>query len=305
MEFYKNRTPSTEMLGLRSLHLRKGLSASDLNHYLNLVKGYEGELQFDAMTRNLTCDCIILNDLLLNFGGNEFQIDTLIIFATLIHLTDVKNFEGDHLYENDKLFKLGSDFELNNPLNQIGRCETKLHQLLQSLGWKLPIHPSVIFINSDFTLYQAPIDRPFVYRPQLNRFLQKLNQTPSKLTAKHWQLAEKLTSLHQAQSKNAKLPAYNFQELHKGIFCEKCLSFSVEIDCRTLVCGACGHKESVGASIMRAVKEFSLLFPDERLTTNVILEWCGVIHSKKCIRNVLEKNLKKCGVGRSSYYIFD
>ncbi|RHW43618.1 NERD domain-containing protein [Neobacillus notoginsengisoli] len=304
MDFYKKRTPSAEMLALRSLYLRMGLADSDRNQYFNLIKGYQGEVLFDGMTKNLTCDCIILNDLLLSFGGNEFQIDTLMIYSALIYLIDVKNFEGDHLYDKEKLYRLGSDYELKNPLNQIQRCETQLHQMLQSLGWKLPIHPSVIFINPDFTLYQTPIDRPFLYRSQLNRFLQKLNQTPSKLTAKHWQLAEKIASLHQTQSKNTKLPAYTYGQLKKGNFCEKCESFSVTVKDRTMVCGTCEHKEPVGAAIMRAVREFGLLFPGERLTTNIIMEWCGIIPSKKCIQNTLGKHLEKCGVGRGSYYVF-
>ncbi|WP_143522427.1 nuclease-related domain-containing protein, partial [Pseudomonas sp. 2822-17] len=63
--------------------------------YLNLEKGYEGELKFDALLENLQEERYILNDLLLAVNNSYFQIDSLIISQGIIHLIDIRNFEGD------------------------------------------------------------------------------------------------------------------------------------------------------------------------------------------------------------------
>lgn len=61
---YKARTKSKELL---------------IMELLNTRMDYEGEVLFDALTEKLQCECIILNDLLLNINNTNFQIDSLII----------------------------------------------------------------------------------------------------------------------------------------------------------------------------------------------------------------------------------
>jgi hypothetical protein len=70
-------------------------------YYLNLEKGFEGEVQFDSLTEMYLSDCYILNDLLLEINNTKFQIDSLIIFQETIYLFELKNFEGDFCYESD------------------------------------------------------------------------------------------------------------------------------------------------------------------------------------------------------------
>jgi hypothetical protein len=50
------------------------------------------------------------------------------------------------------------------------------------------------------------------------------------------------------------------------------------------------------------VGEFKLLFPDRKITTNVIHDWCRVVHSKKTINRILGKNLIIKGVHQWTYY---
>ena len=64
----------------------------------------------------------------------------------------------------------------------------------------------------------------------------------------------------------------------------------------------CGHEELLEAAVMRSVKEFKLLFPTKKVTTNVIYEWCNVVKSKKRIRKILGKNFTKAGVHQWTFY---
>jgi Nuclease-related domain len=298
---YKSRTESDELLILNFLNIRMSLSDKDKQHFFNLKKGYEGEKIFDSLTEKLQCECIILNDLLLKLNNTMFQIDSLIITSETIYFFEVKNYEGDYYYESDRLYKSPKS-EINNPLNQLTRSESLLRQLLQNLGLNIPIHASVVFINPEFTLYQTPLNKPFIFPTQVNRYLKNLNKTSLKLNGNHKILADKLISLHIKDSPFKLLPSYDYDQLRKGITCFKCTSFSISVEGRKCVCKECGQEELVAIAVLRNVKEFKLLFPNRKITTNVIHEWCKVVISKKRIRRILEKNFKIVGVHQWSFY---
>ena len=193
---YKSRIESGELLILRILNRRMGLTAEEHQKYLNLEKGFKGEVQFDLLTEKLQSECLILNDLLLKVDNTKFQIDTTIIFQETIYPFEIKNYEGDFIFKPESLKKI-SGKEYRNPLDQLKRINFLLRQLLKNLGYNIPIEGFVVFINPEFTMYQAPLNEPIVYHSQLIRFLKKLDMLPSKLTNRHKNIADKLVSLHQ------------------------------------------------------------------------------------------------------------
>ena len=297
----KARTESVELLILKFLNTRMSLTEKEKQHYYNLKKGYEGEILFDSMTEKLECDCLIINDLLLKHHNSFFQIDTLIILPETVYFFEVKNYEGDYYYESEGLY-LKRRTEVNNPLNQLNRSESLLRQLLQNLKIHIPIHALVVFINPEFTLYQTPLNIPFIFPTQINRLLKDLNATTSKLNRKHKLLAEQLISLHIHHPPFALLPSYDFDQLQKGISCSKCSSLSTFVEGHKCVCRDCGHKDLVATAVMRSVREFKLLFPDKKITTNVIHKWCKVVESRKRIKRILEKNFQIIGVRQCAFY---
>ncbi|MFC4322285.1 nuclease-related domain-containing protein [Litchfieldia salsa] len=298
---YKSRSKSTELLILEYLNRRMRLSDQEKTNYYSISKGFEGELRFDSMTDTLQCECLILNDLLLKLNNTLFQIDSLIITPEAIYCFEVKNYEGDYVYESDRFYKK-SKSEITNPLTQLNRSESLFRQLLQGLDINFPIHAFVVFINSEFTLYQTPLNKPLIFSTQINRFLKNLSTKTTNLTTKQRNLADKLISLHITDSPFKQLPSYNYEELRKGITCFKCSSFSISVSGMNCYCEDCGQIELVSSSVMRSVKEFKLLFPNQKVTTSLIHEWCQVVQSKKRIMRILEKNFEKVGTHQWSYY---
>ncbi|RBP94721.1 nuclease-like protein [Cytobacillus firmus] len=112
-----------------------------------------------------------INDLLLEVNNSYFQTDTLIISETMIHLLEIKNFQGDWHLDSDKLYTVTSGREYKNPIYQLKRSAA----LLQTLKQNYPVEASVVFINPEFTLYQAPMEQPIVLPTQVNRFMKDLN----------------------------------------------------------------------------------------------------------------------------------
>ncbi|KAA9014048.1 nuclease-related domain-containing protein [Niallia endozanthoxylica] len=297
---------STELKILRSLNIRMQLSSSEKQYYTNLEKGYEGEKKFEAILLESKLNDFIVSDLLLEKNNSSYQIDSLLISQKTIYLFEIKNFAGDYYIEMDAWYsKSGS--EIKNPFDQLKRNESLLRRLLHdfSLSSTITVEPYLLFINPEFTLYQAPLHLPAIFPTQLNRFIDKLKiqSKSSKLNRTYQKLAEQLVSLHLVKPRISRIPEYKFDHPKKGIICGSCCSSISVIIENKVICHVCGYRESVDSTILRSVEEFVLLFPDRKITTNDIFEWCQVIESKKTIRRVLKKNFHYIKQARFSYFI--
>lgn len=278
------------------------LAEKEKFRYLNLQKGFEGEVAFDRKAESILEERYIINDLLLEVNDSYFQIDTLIISQDVIHFLDIKNYEGDCYLEGDKLYSVTTNREYKNPINQLKRSATLFRQLLQNLKLNFLVEPSVIFINPEFTLYQAPMDQPIILPTQVQTFLRNFNKTPSKLNDHHKKFSQTLLSLHQTKNPYTNLPEYNYDQLQKGIYCKSCFSYLILRYNNSFICKKCGEQESIRAAILRNIKEFELLFPEERMTTQIIYEWCNTDISIKTLMRILREHYSMYGNARRTYY---
>jgi hypothetical protein len=71
---------------------------------------------------------------------------------------------------------------------------------------------------------------------------------------------------------------------------------------KKIVCGDCGCEEVVENAVMRNVEELKLLFPELKITTNVVYDWSKSIGSKKMIGRILSQNFRAIGYGKWVYY---
>lgn len=307
MNFLKPRKESPELKLFRSLHNRMVLPEKKKQLYESLEKGYSGELKFDRWLRliELSCEAIVISDLLIEINNTLVQIDSLMISPSLLYLFEVKNLEGDYYVENGKWYSVSSGKEIKDPLLQVARAESLVRRLFQDFGFQTSMEPFIIFINPHFTLYQAPQNKSFIFPTQLDRFNEKLTRLSgnAKPQQKHSILAEQLLSMHQTKSPYTRLPPYSYEGLRKGITCKKCYSF-MHVECEHMVaCVVCGEPESIDSAVIRSANELILLFPDKQISTNLVFEWCEVVKSKKTIRRVLKKYFQLIIKGKRSYFV--
>ncbi|WP_246277181.1 hypothetical protein [Neobacillus endophyticus] len=71
---------------------------------------------------------------------------------------------------------------------------------------------------------------------------------------------------------------------------------------KSVVCGKCGDLEDLEAAVLRSVREIQLLFPEKKITTNGVYEWCGMLVSRKRINRILRRNLNIVGVHQWAFY---
>ncbi len=300
--FFKVRRISAKLRILRILNKRMELPEDSKQYLTSLNKGYEGEVMFDSLTKDLQCENYILNDLLLKVNNTMFQIDSLLITQHTLFPFDVKNFEGDYFCDSDKLFTK-SKYEVTNPVPQLKRCETLFRQFLQTQRISFPIDSKVVYINPEFTLYQAPMNDPIILPTQVKKHLKKFDTIPSKLNDKHKRLADTLLAHHIEEFTYSQLPPYHYEEIRKGLTCEVCDSFEIFVDGRRCVCGKCGHVEKDELALLRNIEEYILLFPDRKITTIEMYNWCNGSLSMKRIHTILLKNFKAIGSHQWTYYV--
>ncbi|CAM5187279.1 Nuclease-like protein OS=Ureibacillus acetophenoni OX=614649 GN=SAMN05877842_101412 PE=4 SV=1 [Ureibacillus acetophenoni] len=294
----KSRQKSGELLILDSLNKRMELNEKYKSRLYTLQKGYEGEVLFESYIAKQQSCCLVLSDLFLLSNSTHFQLDSIIITLDKIHLFEVKNIEGDYYYDTttDRISSVTK--EILNPLSQVVRAEMLLRQLLQVHNIHLPIDYNVVFINPEFMLYNAPSNKPFIFPTQVNRYLKQFSNKALDNPNKNRHVAEKLLSLHTSDSKFWQIPAYEYGDLKKGVTCEICRSFMIRAEGQSCVCERCGYRELVSSAVMRSVEELKLLFPEEKITTNLVFDWCRGIVSKKTIYRILKRNLEIVGINR-------
>ncbi|WP_211202235.1 nuclease-related domain-containing protein [Salicibibacter cibarius] len=303
MRTIKYRTVSKELKFLRQLNARMTLPPHEKRYYSNLEKGFKGEQIFDSYVEKLSNDFLVVNDLLLKHNYTTFQIDSLIIFQDMLYNLNVKYYEGDHYLEGKNWHKI-SGTEIKNPLLQLERSESLLRQLLQYHKFNhYPIESLLIFVHPEFNLYNAYPELPAIFPPQLQRFLIHLNEKPSQTNHKHEKLANQLVSLHQSDPPFSQLPEYEYEEIKKSLLCNRCFSNMSHKERKWVICQKCGSVEDDQKAIMRAIEEFKLLFPERKITTNGIEEWCGGDIPSKKIRRILSQQYQRVGHGKYSFYV--
>src|SRR5699024_10498985 len=167
----------------------------------------------------------------------------------------------------------------------------------------LPIKSYIIFIHPEFAIYQEHPNHPIVHPTQIMRFIKMLNKNSSKLHSSHYKLAYKLFTTQTSEKQNKHIPPYEFAHLKKGLYCLYCNNKMVMIHENKQTCERCDFKESKNSAIMRTVLEFGFLFPDKKITTKTIWEWCGKVYSPYQIRKTLYQLLEAKGRNRYKHFI--
>src|SRR5699024_1757534 len=147
-------------------------------------------------------------------------MDCLVMQDDMLYLFEVKNYEGDFLYEDGQWFVVHNKKEISDPLAQLQRSEILLKQTLHRLNLNIPVRGYLVFVHPNFQLYQAPLGKNIIYPAQLKRFLTKFCDSTIPLQQWHKNILNRLSAMHIASSRHTRLPEYNFDTLRTGVFCQ-------------------------------------------------------------------------------------
>lgn len=281
---------------------RMPFSETDKNKYYNAKIGYEGEMMFYSfLQKNAPDSHLALYSLSLRHNNTTFQIDSLLINNNTLYLFEIKNYSGDIIIHNNNWYICSPKKEILNPLIQLKRSESLLRQFLASKQINIPIKSYIIFINPEFTLYQAPLNPQLIFHSQLKRFFHSQFFQMEPPSNQQFQLANLFVKNHIKNNLKDDLPIYTFSNLKKGVKCPLCDRFMKVNSSQSLKCISCSFIEKNNEALLRSIKEFHILFPDMAITTNNIYMWCRVL-SKKPILRTLKMHLRQNGKARNTFY---
>lgn len=297
---YKERTKPKILRIYEVLSTRMKLDREDHLYYLNLQKGFEGECLFDELTEPLSANCLILNDLLLEHRHSSFQIDTLLVCADKLILFEVKNYEGVHNWGAEK-FSKSTGTVMENPYLQLQKTKVKLEILLQSMSCQMRVEPYVVYVNPEFTLLEAQSNENCILPSQMNTYFRTM-QMKVRPNADQQRLANALTKMHNPDYPINKMPEYRFEQLRKGLSCPNCSSLIESFIGHYMRCQTCGERINVKKAIKNNIDDFRILFPNQKVTTNRMSDWCGSGDKDRIYRVLVENYLPK-GKNHGRYYV--
>lgn len=297
----KPRKKSISHLILESLYYRKILSFQDKKRYENQVKGFNGEQQFDHFINHSQQQGFVVNDLFLSSKETNYQFDSILILNKQVNIYEVKNYTGAYRYEDGTLFSKAG-YSLQDPIGQVNRKKSYLHNRLLSEGYSHKMNAYVVFINPDFYIYRLPPTDSILFAGQLERHFNEVTRSTQPTDAQDKNLTQSLVNQHNENYRPDNLPSYHFKELKKGILCGNCFSFDSTETRQTRICASCGYKEKITDAIYRSVLEFQALFPEIPISVSTIYEWCGGIYTKARIRRLLNKKMTKHPNGPMTSY---
>ncbi|GAE93508.1 hypothetical protein JCM21714_2594 [Gracilibacillus boraciitolerans JCM 21714] len=243
-----------------ALYLRIHFSRKEELYHNNLKLGYEGELRFEqSLEKSLKESFYVLSDMRFEFGTTSFQLDSLILTGEEMILLDIKNHPGDYKFSENRWFKMPNK-EISNPLLQLKRNETLMRQLMEHLHQRLTVESYNVFNHPEFTLYQAPLSKHFIFPTQIPRFISSLNERQPAHSSQ-LKLAHQLISIDIGPYPQPQIPKYQYTLLKKGLRCKECHSLSMKTEGRRAVCLKCHNHEHVHDAILRNIHEFQQLFP--------------------------------------------
>lgn len=290
---YKKRNRPKVLSIMDALLLRAELSEDEKQYTHYQIKGFEGELVFDKIAERYLHDKLVLNDLLLKVQGSTFQIDSLVITNQTLVIYEVKNYEGEFLYQDDKLTYYSSGTELLNPVSQVQRSTILLKQFLRKHNITIDCQSFVVFINPDCTVYQRTPNRKIILPSQLKSHFSKFYNKGIITSQQQITIAELLCNNHQESYPFIDIPKYQFNSLNKGVYCGQCKESIATLAGRMCFCKKCGFKERASQNAIRHILEYQMLFPDGTCHTAQLFEWCNGVHSMYRLRSVLKTlNLK-------------
>lgn len=240
--------------------------------------------------------------ILLDNNGTLYQIDCLLIFRNKVIMIEVKNYKGEFEFREEQLYCITTNKYYQNPLHQLQRSNINLRNSLSKLKPAMSLESYIAFVNQDFTLFAER--NPMIILPsQINSFIKTLNQIPGKISERHQEFAGKIISSQIEESPYTSIPEYHYTKIRKGVLCNNCRS-QMHLNGRQLFCQRCSYQEFIDSGVLRSVIEFSILFPEIKITTKKIAEWCALNISTRSIRRILQTYLRQYLTYKRSYYYF-
>lgn len=271
--------------------LRRYMTLETEHHYTyeRLKRGYEGEKMFATLLeRELSQPFHALYDLQFKENGSEVQIDCLLFIGQKIFLFEVKHYYGNYLINNNRWFLASTNKEIKSPLHQIQRSTLLLKDFFSHYHITEPIISKLVFTHPEFYLYQAPYNSSMIFPNQLNQLIKSLQiEQVHPLKQDFLNIINTLKNSHLTTLVHEQVPAIQYNQLKKGVFCKTCSKKMKNLNQKKFYCAHCKQSELKKNVVLKRIADYQILFPHEILTADRLFEWIGKTTTKRTVQRIL------------------
>lgn len=299
--FLNNREKPRELLYYEVLSRRADLTRDEQWRMRNLARGFAGEAEYDRLFDAAGHGrLLIYRDLWMKIDKAVLQVDSLIVTDDMLIVNEIKNYSGNYLYRDGRWFQNGRPGG-EDPLAQVSRTAGKLVRMAFHLPYRVAVEKKVVFVNPNLDLEVGSDDAAqfAVGRPKLMRYFSDLNQMYAGDAA--YENANALRKFFIDDP--MPLPVTDVGRLRAGNYCYGCGSYELEYSRYTAICSQCNYEETLERLVVRALIDFTILFPKEKMTKAKMISFTDNQIHEKLLRKALVKYCSKTGSSRSTSYI--
>ncbi|MCG7419036.1 NERD domain-containing protein [Macrococcus epidermidis] len=257
--------------------------------------GYLGELQF-LNEFPVEDKYIQLFNICIEFEGQSFEVDRMILTGEKIFAFDVKNYFGKFVNEGMVWKKPG--FSIKNPEAQFMTMHETLTGLIQWMETGHSVESKMIFINKGFSFQNKVIDMVKYY--DIGQVMKSVGECAAAGELES-RMASYFNDIHRPISLYDRRPNFNFEKVKRGLQCTKC-GLEINIICdktKAIVCKGCLKRMKKMELIRDNLIELEVLL-NRPITTKDAHRWVGR-ELRNTTYRVLEKYFKKDG---EKYFYF-
>lgn len=310
MHIYKTKlqqtnTIPTQLEILQILQHRKYTTSQQNYLYQRLQAGRNGEnAVIEFINRYGKNHWLGIQNLWLNYNNN-FEIDLLLMSRNTCYLFEIKNYNGKFVYQDGSCY-LNDVLLSNNCVSQAVKTYTNFKNLMKDLSPKIKVKGAIIFIgeHNEVNIKSNISHIEVIRRYELKNYLENISKNESQFSQN---ISPKsiIRFIENKETTNPYSPTPLDPEeltyLHKGIYCEKCKSFDINIYKYYITC-ACGWSEEREKATLRTIEEYCALNYDKNIKRSNIEEFINYQASDKYVLNILKKNFTMINKNKFTYY---
>ncbi|MHC0552958.1 nuclease-related domain-containing protein [Salinicoccus sp. CNSTN-B1] len=285
--FITDRRKSKELLFYEALEARCSLTGQEGKRLRALRRGFEGESAYDALWETIGHDhLLIFRDIWLQVGNAVLQADALIIDDGQVTVNEIKNYSGLYRLEN-AVWSVNGYRISEDPVAQVRRTVGKLTYIKSKGGHSFQIDGKVIFINPDFNLISdSEADNlHIINRAMLKPYMGDVAAGYAGREASD--IAETIKSC--IIDDPMRVPELDPGRINPGIRCARCSAVDLSIGRYAVECRQCSHHETIERLVVRAIVDYSNLFPDGFIDKKQIQWMLADQVGLRCIEHALSK----------------
>lgn len=293
---------------LAEMNCREGLLELEKKDFYWKECGFEGEVRFAKLAEKASePGWQWLFDLRLQTKAGEIQLDAVLICEAGWFCFEVKNYRANYQFSDNRMVVNGVP-KYHDAFRQVERSRSIFDKIAGGFSGVGAVKYYVVFINEadSVEVSEGVSDIPYIKNAKLQGFFQDLRYKCQKVSHLREVLrrdfdeeARQLRAMHEGDSRRYSLTEERFVSLRKGLYCEQCSSFDVEVTRYYVVCRGCGFCEGKEKASLRLVCALGTLLPYERLRPYKVWQLGGGMLGLKSIRIVMSKNCTQNGMESS------